>query len=190
MAWQPPCGERIEKHCSLEGGHMEYPTGIGTSDATSIHLLGHDLAGELIGHIGFNELALRLTTQKRPTPQQVRVFEAVLVSLADHGFTPTAIAARLTLYSAPDALQGAMAAGLLGGGSRFLGVTEDTGRFLAGVLATVKDQLPTTDAEWDDLARRAVKEQRAAGRFVPGLGHPVHKNADPRTAVIIDIAEQ
>src|SRR6266446_6318717 len=169
---------------------MEYPTGIGTSDVTSIHLLGHDLAGELIGNIGFGELALWLATQQRPTPQQVRVFEAVLVSLADHGFTPTAIAARLTLYSAPDALQGAMAAGLLGGGSRFLGVTEDTGRFLAGVLATVADQLPETDEQWDALARRAVAQQRAAGRFVPGLGHPVHKTVDPRTAVIIEIAEQ
>ena len=169
---------------------MEYPTGIGTSDATSIHLLGHDLAGELMGHIGFGELALWLALQQRPTQQQVRVFEAVLVSLADHGFTPTAIAARLTLYSAPDALQGAMAAGLLGGGSRFLGVTEDTGRFLAGVLNTVKGQYPTSDEGWDALARRAVAEQRTAGRFLPGLGHPVHKSVDPRTAVIIAIAEQ
>lgn len=169
---------------------MEYPTGLGTSDATTIRLLGHDLAGELIGKVGFGELALWLATQERPTPQQVRVFEAVLVSLADHGLTPIAIAARLTLYSAPDAIQGAMAAGLLGGGSRFLGVTEDTGRFLASVLATVKDQLPTTDEEWDTLARRAVIEQRTAGRFVPGLGHPVHKSVDPRTAVIIAIAEQ
>src|SRR5439155_24006893 len=109
---------------------------------------------------------------------------------ADHGFTPTAIAARLTLFSAPDALQGAMAAGLLGGGSRFLGVTEDTGRFLAGVLASVAGQLPETDEQWDELARRAVAEQRAAGRFVPGLGHPVHKTVDPRTAVIIEIAER
>jgi len=169
---------------------MEFPTGIGTSDASSISLLGYDLAQELIGHIGFGELALWLATQQRPTPQQVRVFEAVLVSLADHGFTPTAIAARLTLYSAPDALQGAMAAGLLGGGSRFLGVTEDTGRFLAVVLATVTGPLPETDEEWDALALRAVAEQRAAGHFVPGLGHPVHKTADPRTAVIIAIAEQ
>lgn len=141
---------------------MEYPTGIGTSDTTSIHLLGHDLAGELIGNIGFGELALWLAMQRRPALQQVHVFEAVLVSLADHGFTPTAIAARLTLYSAPDALQGAMAAGLLGGGSRFLGVTEDTGRFLADVLATVAGQLPETDEQWDTLARRAVVEQRAA----------------------------
>lgn len=169
---------------------MEFPTGIGTSDAASIHLLGHDLAGELLGHVGFGELALWLALQQRPTPQQVRVFEAVLVSLADHGFTPTAIAARLTLYSAPDALQGAMAAGLLGGGSRFLGVTEDTARFLAGVLETVAGQLPQTDEQWDELARRAVAEQRMAGHFVPGLGHPVHKTADPRTAVIIAIAEQ
>ena len=169
---------------------MEYPTGIGTSDATSIHLLGHDLAGELMGNIGFGELALWLATQQRPTPQQVHVFEAVLVSLADHGFTPTAIAARLTLYSAPDALQGAMAAGLLGGGSRFLGVTEDTGRFLAAVLATVAGHLPVADEQWDALARRAVVEQRAAGRFVPGVGHPVHNTVDPRTAVIIEIADR
>jgi citrate synthase len=167
---------------------MEYPTGIGTSDATSISLLGHDLARELMGQIGFGELALWLATQQRPTPQQVRVFEAVLVSLADHGFTPTAIAARLTLYSAPDALQGAMAAGLLGGGSRFLGVTEDTGRFLASVLVSVTGPLPETDEQWDALARKAVAEQKAAGRFVPGLGHPVHKTADPRTAVIIELA--
>src|SRR4051795_3550815 len=173
-----------------QGGQAEYPTGIGTSDASSIRLLGHDLAGELMGHIGFGELALWMATQQRPTPQQVRLFEAVLVSLADHGFTPIAIATRLTLYSAPDAIQGAMAAGLLGGGSRFLGVTEDTGRFLAGVLATVAGQLPETDEQWDALARRAVTEQRASGRFVPGLGHPVHKTVDPRTAVIIAIAEQ
>ena len=64
----------------------------------------------------------------------MRLFEAVLVSLTDHGFTPTAIAARLTYYSAPDSVQGALAAGILGGGSRFLGVTEDTGRWLHRVL--------------------------------------------------------
>ncbi len=169
---------------------MQYPTGIGTSDQTTIRLLGHDLAKELMGQVGFGELALWLATQQRPTPQQVRVFEAVLVSLADHGFTPTAIAARLTLYSAPDALQGAIAAGLLGGGSRFLGVTEDTGRFLSEVLASVKDHLPESDEQWDALARQAVTQQRAARRLVPGLGHPVHKTRDPRTEVIITIAEQ
>lgn len=167
-----------------------YPTGLGTSDAERIQLLGHDLASDLMGKVGFGELALWLATQQRPTPQQVRVFEAVLAALADHGFTPTAIAARLTLYSAPDALQGAIAAGLLGGGSRFLGVTEDTGRFLAAALASVEGDLPATDEQWDALARRVVTAERAAGRFIPGLGHPVHKVEDPRTPVLIAIAEQ
>ena len=112
-----------------------YPTSLGTSDADTITLLGQDLAADLMGKVSFGELALWLVTQRRPTSGQVAVFEAVLVALADHGFTPTAIAARLTYLSAPDSVQGALAAGLLGGGSRFLGVTEDTGRFLADALA-------------------------------------------------------
>jgi len=81
-----------------------FPTSLGTSDADSITLLGQDLAADLMGKVGFGELALWLVTQQRPTPAQVRVFEAVLVALADHGFTPTAIAARLTYLSAPDSV--------------------------------------------------------------------------------------
>src|ERR1700749_4014464 len=145
---------------------QNYPTSLGTSDADSITLLGHDLAQDLMGKVGFGELALWMVTQKRPTPSQVRVFEAVLVALADHGFTPTAIAARLTYLSAPDSLQGAIAAGLLGGGSRYLGVTEDAGQFLASVLASA-DTVPTDDASFDALALSAVRSAREAGKFVP-----------------------
>ena len=85
-----------------------FPTSLGTSDADSITLLGQDLATDLMGKVGFGELALWLVTQRRPAPGHVRVFEAVLVALADHGFTPTAIAARLTYLSAPDSVQGAL----------------------------------------------------------------------------------
>jgi citrate synthase len=154
-----------------------------------ISLFGEDLAADLIGKVSFGHLAYRLITLREPTPQQARVFEAVLVSLADHGFTPTAIAARLTYLSAPDAIQGALAAGLLGGGSRFLGVSEDTGAFLAQALAAA-DTLPSTSDEYDALARTAIQAQRAAGLLVPGLGHHLHKNGDPRTAVLIGIARE
>lgn len=168
----------------------EYPTSIGTSDATSITLLGHDLADDLMGKVSFGELAFWLVALRRPAPGELRVFEAVLVALADHGFTPSAIAARLTLTGAPESVQGAMAAGLLGGGSRYLGVTEDCGRFLAEALAAHAGELPETDVGWDELAVAAVTTQRAAGRLVPGLGHPVHKDGDPRTPVIFRIAEE
>ena len=166
-----------------------FPTSLGTSTADEIRLLGQDLTADLMGKVGFGELAFWLVALRRPTPSETRVFEAVLVALADHGFTPTAIAARLTYLSAPDSLQGALAAGLLGGGSRFLGVTEDCGLYLHAVLSS-GDVLPSDDVGWDELALSAVRETRAAGRFVPGLGHPVHKVVDPRTPVLLAIAEE
>jgi citrate synthase len=193
---------------------MTYPTSLGTSDADSITLLGQDLAADLMGKVGFGELALWLVTQRRPSPSEVRVFEAVLVALADHGFTPTAMAARLTYLSAPDSVQGALAAGLLGGGSRFLGVTEDAGQFLAAALteaglgvaapgaagpgaeatgpAAPADPapMPADDAGWDAVALESVRRARASGQLIPGLGHPVHKVTDPRTPVLIRIAAQ
>jgi citrate synthase len=172
---------------------MTYPTSIGSSDESTISLLGHDLAADLMGQVGFGELAFWLVAMRRPTPGELRVFESVLVALADHGLTPSAIAARLTLTGAPESVQGALAAGLLGGGSRFLGVTEDTGRFLAAALVghqAVSNELPTTDEGWDDLARATVRAQKESGRLVPGLGHPVHKGGDPRTPALLRIAEE
>jgi citrate synthase len=167
-----------------------FPTSLGTSDADHIGLLGADLARDLMGKVGFAELAYWLVALRRPTPGELRVFEAVLVALADHGFTPTAIAARFTYLSSPDSVQGALAAGLLGGGSRFLGVTEDAGKFLSGILAQAGEQPPVDDAGWEALALAAVTSARAECRFVPGLGHPVHKVTDPRTPVLIQIAEE
>jgi citrate synthase len=169
---------------------LAFPTSLGTSSSDEIRLLGQDLTADLMGKVGFGELAFWLVAMRRPTPSETRVFEAVLVALADHGFTPTAIAARLTYLSAPDSLQGALAAGLLGGGSRFLGVTEDCGSYLHAVLEAQEGGLPEDDAGWDELALAAVRESRAAGRFVPGLGHPVHKVVDPRTPVLLGIAEE
>ena len=144
-----------------------------------------------MGTVGFGELAFWLATQRRPTPGETRVFEAVLAALADHGFTPTAIVTRLTYLSAPDSVQGALAAGLLGGGSRFLGVTEDCGRFLHDVLASA-------DGAAADRRRRlgrarAGHRARRGGRrrrFVPGLGHHVHKEGDPRTPRLMRIAAE
>ena len=167
----------------------DFPTSIGASTATSMTLLGRDVASELLGKVSFSQLCLWLLTGAEPNERQARVFDAVMAGLADHGLTPIALASRLTYYSAPDSIQGALAAGLLGGGSRYLGVTEDTGRFLRDALAAAP-AAPQTDAEYDAVARTAVREARAQHRLVPGLGHPVHKDGDPRTPVIIRIADE
>jgi citrate synthase len=167
-----------------------YPTALGASSRERITLLGQDLADDVMGSVGFGELAFWLAAQRRPTAGQTRVFEAVLAALADHGFTPTAIAARLTYLSAPDSIQGALAAGILGGGSRFLGVTEDCGAFLHDVLAAQDGVLPADEAGWDALALATVTRVRSERKFVPGLGHHVHKDGDPRTPRLFAIAAE
>jgi citrate synthase len=179
-----------------------YPTALGASSPDRITLLGHDLVEDVMGRVGFGELAFWLAAQRRPTPGETRVFEAVLAALADHGYTPTAIVTRLTYLSAPDSVQGALAAGLLAGGSRFLGVTEDCGRFLHDQLVAATGdaaqrssttggaELPVDDESWDALALRTVTAQREAKRFVPGLGHHVHKQGDPRTPKLMALAAE
>src|ERR671926_597075 len=109
---------------------MSFETSFGTADADSITVMGRDLSSELMGKATLTELAFLLVQRRMPSPEETRLFDTVLVSLADHGLTPTVLAARLTHTGAPESIQGAIAAGLLGAGSVFLGVVEDTARFL------------------------------------------------------------
>ncbi|AXK31869.1 citryl-CoA lyase [Streptomyces armeniacus] len=173
-----------------DGRPPAYPTALGASSPDRITLLGADLAADVMGEVGFGELAFWLAAQRRPTSGETRVFEAVLAALADHGFTPTAITTRLTYLSAPDSVQGALAAGLLGGGSRFLGVTEDCGRFLHDALPPLADGRPADEAGWDELALATVRAAREDRRLIPGLGHHVHKEGDPRTPRLFELAAE
>lgn len=157
-------------------------SGIGRSTPDAITVRGRDLATELMGKVSFTELSFFLTANRMPSAGETRLFDAALVALADHGLTPSVLAARLTWTGATESLQGAVAAGLLGAGNVFLGVVEDTARFLAAVL--------TDPAGGAEAAERAVQAEIAAGRRIPGLGHPVHRVEDPRTPRLYAIAEE
>ena len=155
-------------------------SGIGRSTPETITVRGRDLATELMGKVSFTELAFLLVADRMPSAGESRLFDAALVALADHGLTPSVLAARLTWTGATESLQGSVAAGLLGAGNVFLGVVEDTARFLAATLA---DPAP-------DAAERAVQASITAGRRIPGLGHPVHRVEDPRTPRLYAIAAE
>ena len=172
-----------------EPGPAPLRTWIGSSTPDSITLAGRDLPGEVMGRLSLTELAYLLLTRREPSAGERRVLDAVLVSLADHGLTPSALAARLTYTGAPEAIQGAVAAGLLGAGSVFLGPTGDTAEFLAAALAGAPGDAAPDDAALAELARASVAARLAAGQRVPGLGHPVHKVEDPRTPRLFALAE-
>jgi citrate synthase len=163
-------------------------TWIGESTPDRITVAGRDLPGDIMGRLTLTELAYVLVTRRDPTPGERRIFDAVLVSLADHGLTPSALAARLTYTGAPEAIQGAIAAGLLGAGSVLLGPTGDTAEFLAGALRSHDTRPGPDDATLRAVARDAVDAQRTAGLRVPGLGHPLHKEEDPRTPRLYELA--
>lgn len=170
-----------------EPDHSWMHTNMGATTPTSITVCGLDLADEIMGKISFPDLAFRMVAGRLPDERESVLFNAVLVSLADHGITPTVLAARLTYLGAPEALQGAVAAGLLGGGSVFLGVAEDAARFLDEILVGTE---AVDDASLRTAATAALTDLGAQGRRTPGLGHPVHKDTDPRVPRVYELATQ
>jgi citrate synthase len=163
-------------------------TWIGSSDADRITVAGRDLPGDIMGHLTLTELAYLLVTRREPDASQRLLVDAVLVALADHGLTPSALAARLTYTGAPEAVQGAVAAGLLGAGSVFLGPTGDTAQLLTDALAASDVPPDADDSMLRRIAEKVVAARRAEGARIPGLGHPVHHEEDPRTPRIYAIA--
>ncbi len=154
---------------------------LGRSTADHVFVRGHDLSSELLGKASLGDVAFLELTGRLPSPRESVMFNALAVTLVEHGMTPSAIAARLTYLGAPESLQGAVAAGLLGMGDRFGGSIEQAARIL--------QEAPTT-GDPGSVARDIVARHRAEKRIIPGLGHPVHKPVDPRTVRLFELAGQ
>jgi citrate synthase len=159
-------------------------TAVSASNPDTIVVRGHDLCADLIGKVSFTEHTWLLVTGRLPTPAQRRVLDATLVAIADHGLVPSVAAARMTLAAAPEAIQGAVAAGILGCGSVILGSAESAARFITGILGNV------TIREAGAATLAALAEARTARRAVPGFGHPLHRKADPRVARLLQVADE
>ncbi len=88
-------------------------TEIGYTTTDTIMVRGLNLATEIIGKFDFVDMIFFTTLSRLPTPREKVMVNALLVTTADHGITPSSLAARLTYIGAPEALQGAVATGLL-----------------------------------------------------------------------------
>jgi citrate synthase len=167
------------------GAQAHRSSAISTSNETTILVRGRDLSGELIGRIGFTEHFWLLLTGAMPTQAQRRVLDATLVAIAEHGLVPSVQVGRMTLAAAPEALQGAVAAGILGCGSVVLGSSEAAGIFFAAIATRIE-----SGAALEAAAKAVVLEYRAGKRAIPGYGHPLHKGFDPRAQRLFEVAAE
>ena len=161
-------------------------TSVGGSTVERIMVQGLDLSAEVIGKANLGDMLFLLVGRRLPTSDESVVFNAVLVSIADHGITPNALAARLTYTGAPEALQGAVAAGLLGIGGVILGVAEHTARLMQEGIARAA---ALDDASLTEVAD-ALLDGFPPGTRLPGIGHPIHKAGDPRLDVLFALARE
>lgn len=155
---------------------------IGHTTPTEITVRGVDLATDIIGHMDFVEVMVLAALARRPTAGEKAVINALLIMALDHGLTPSSIAARLTFAGAPESFAGAVAAGLLGAGSRYLGPSVLVARQFGDWLGDLPDDSP--QAAFDRLAAQIVENRKTGGKRLPGFGHPIHKDGDPRVSAL------
>lgn len=158
---------------------------IGWSNENEIRIYGFDLMRDLMGKQDLGAMAFLELTGRLPDPAESVLVNAMLVALVEHGITPSALATRLTQYGAPESLQGAVAAGLLGLGNVFVGTIEGSAKTLQEGLAGAGDA-PDMAA----LAKGIVERFRAAKQILPGFGHPIHKPDDPRALRLLELARE
>lgn len=157
-------------------------THIATHTNDAIYVRDRSLVDELIGKVSFTDMIVFHLMGRMPTRAESTILDAVLVTLMEHGFTPSVIATRMIALSSPEALQSAVAGGLLCVGSQFVGTMESAAVLIDEVLAH-PDGL--------EAGALAVAQRHRSGRIaLPGFGHHLHRPDDPRSPRLFAIAEE
>lgn len=141
-----------------------------------------NLVADLLGRASFVDVFMKQTFGKVPSAAERQIVEAVLVTLMEHGMTPSAIASRMIYASSPENLQAGVAAGLLAVASQFVGTMEPAAALLDRIVAAGEGEA----AE----AKRIAGEFRASRRAVPGFGHHLHRPDDPRAIRLLGLARE
>src|SRR5574342_1298087 len=158
---------------------------MGRAALDKIFVRGYALNEHLLGTISFAQMLCLMLQGRLPTTEEGRMIDSMLVVLVDHGMTTGAAAARMTFHSAPEAIQGAVAAAILGAGSVHLGSSEYCARMLNDALP--KD---SKESDLDAVALKTVEKRLANNQLIPGIGHGIHTGGDPRAERLFEIAQE
>lgn len=163
-------------------------TEIGYTTVDKITVREKDLAKDLLGQVDFVEMMLLVILGRMPDAREKKMINLLLVTACDHGLTPSALSARLTYLGAPEAMQAAVAAGLLGAGSVFLGTTQNCAELLSNAARDLKNE--DSDEAFLTGARETIRNAREKKQPIYGVGHPIHIHGDPRVPTLAAISRE
>jgi citryl-CoA lyase len=132
----------------------------------------------LVRDYSFVDAIVLLLHKRLPTDEERSMLDAILTSVVDHGAgTASAMNARISA-SATNDIHTALAAGILGFGERHGMAVTTTMQFLLHAKAS------------DVSLREHLLEMKQDGQRVPGFGHKVFTDVDPRTVTLFTLAKE
>lgn len=138
---------------------------------------------EIIERLTYTETAFLVLRGELPDARQTALFDLVLRSGVDQQFISAAVgAARFTASAFPDSPVPALASGMLASGS-VTGSPQEPAQML---IEAVGWKLP----QQREACARIVRVWGERRGRVPGLGHPLHKSAEPRAVTVRRLAQQ
>ncbi|MBD8605498.1 citryl-CoA lyase [Aeromicrobium fastidiosum] len=161
---------------------MSWRTAIAQVNADDVIIRGHRLT-DLVGSVTYADMAFLLMRGDLPSAPERNMLDAILVTLADHGISPTTIIAR-TLASCGTPIQASIAGASLSIADWHGGSGEEVGQILAEILERTSD-----GADAAVVCASLVADRKERREQVPGFGHPQHTGGDPRAIQLLGLAE-
>lgn len=145
------------------------------NDETKPALFGEQDLLEFAQKNTFTEMVFEMLTERKPSEAEVRLLNLILDLSADHG--PNAPSAVATIESAKS---GKTMGESVGDGMAQIG---DRHGGAGGPLMEILYR-----AEKGESVKSIVAEKLAEGKRIPGMGHRVYKDLDPRAQLIMKTA--
>ena len=129
---------------------------------------------DLIDKVNFTDAIWLELKGELPTDKERAMLDSILISTIDNGLGPPSITNARNSASAGNPMQAAVAAGVLGVGESHGGAIEDCARLLQMGMS----------------AEKLVEKVIGSGDRIPGFGHKIYKDEDPRATQIFEKAKE
>jgi citrate synthase len=141
---------------------------------------------DLMGRVTFGEMAYLMIMGELPaSPRIIELLDALLVAVCDHGANSPAVATSIMAATCGIPLNCVMASGMNLLGEIHGGPIEEAARLFYRADRMIKE----FGRSQQDVVYGLCEEYRASKRYVPGFGHPVHKQ-DPRVTRLFEMVAE